>query len=337
MLIDGGPDPDRLMAVLDARLPPWDRRIDLVVLSHPHEDHASGLALLLARYRVGAVAENGMRGPGPGDAAFRAELARSGLRDTILAAGDHLSLDGASMDVLWPRRGEVPCRCAGRGQGHQRHLHRVRPALRLAAHDPDRRHRAGDRPAGPRDRVRATRRPAGRRAQGRPPRQQDSHDRCLARGSSATGRARQRRTRQPVRPSGTDHHRPSSRPRRARAANRPRRQPPGEHRWHRPSGRHERRPASRSRHQDRPRPSHRAAPPWRRQRPAAPLVGRRSGLVERPQAQPLLRHPGDGHDSRGQRSQPRAPPPTPAPWPPRRVAAAPADPSLPGLLRSRAA
>ena len=117
MLIDGGPDPDRLMAVLDTRLPPWDRRIDLVVLSHPHEDHASGLALLLARYRVGAVAENGMRGPGPGDAAFRAELARSGLRDTILAAGDHLSLDGASMDVLWPRRGEVPAVAPDAGKG----------------------------------------------------------------------------------------------------------------------------------------------------------------------------------------------------------------------------
>ena len=117
MLIDGGPDPDRLMTVLDARLPPWDRRIDLVVLSHPHEDHASGLALLLARYRVGAVAENGMRGPGPGDAAFRIELAHSGLRDTVLAASDHLSLDGASLDVLWPRRGEVPTVAPDAGKG----------------------------------------------------------------------------------------------------------------------------------------------------------------------------------------------------------------------------
>ena len=28
LLIDGGPDPGRLMVVLDARIPPWDRRID---------------------------------------------------------------------------------------------------------------------------------------------------------------------------------------------------------------------------------------------------------------------------------------------------------------------
>ena len=28
LLIDGGPDPDRLLVALDARIPPWDRRID---------------------------------------------------------------------------------------------------------------------------------------------------------------------------------------------------------------------------------------------------------------------------------------------------------------------
>ena len=43
MLIDGGPDPDRMLLALDARIPPWDRRLDVVVLTHPHEDHVAGL------------------------------------------------------------------------------------------------------------------------------------------------------------------------------------------------------------------------------------------------------------------------------------------------------
>ena len=59
LLIDGGPDPDRLLVVLDGRMPPWDRRIDTVILTHPHEDHVAGLALLLARYRVGRVSSRG--------------------------------------------------------------------------------------------------------------------------------------------------------------------------------------------------------------------------------------------------------------------------------------
>ncbi len=107
ILIDGGPDPDREAQVLDERIPAWDRRLDLVVLTHPHEDHAAGLALLLDRYHVGVVAEPGMLGPGPGAQALRATIARLRQRDIELAAGDSLTLDGAAIHVLWPRRGEV--------------------------------------------------------------------------------------------------------------------------------------------------------------------------------------------------------------------------------------
>src|SRR5439155_22610779 len=74
MLIDGGPDPGRLLVALDARLPPWDRRIDLLVLTHPHEDHVAGMPRLLDRYRVRQIVEPGMIGPGPGYAAFAAWL-----------------------------------------------------------------------------------------------------------------------------------------------------------------------------------------------------------------------------------------------------------------------
>jgi competence protein ComEC len=108
ILVDTGPDPDRLLTLLDARLPAWDRRIDVVVITHPHEDHVAGLALLLDRYRIGVIAEPGMIGLGPGDAAFRRRLAELGRQTTVLAAGDRLSLDGIELDVLWPLPGGVP-------------------------------------------------------------------------------------------------------------------------------------------------------------------------------------------------------------------------------------
>jgi competence protein ComEC len=46
-LVDGGPDPGRLLAELGATLPPWARRIDLVALTHAHVDHAAGLVAVL--------------------------------------------------------------------------------------------------------------------------------------------------------------------------------------------------------------------------------------------------------------------------------------------------
>jgi competence protein ComEC len=109
MLVDGGPDPDRLLIELDARLPPWDRRIDLLVLTHPHEDHVAGLALLLERYAVGRVFEAGMRGPGPGYAAWgRALAGEDGPTRATLATGDRFRLDEIGFTVLWPDPGRVP-------------------------------------------------------------------------------------------------------------------------------------------------------------------------------------------------------------------------------------
>ena len=110
LLIDGGPDPDRLLVRLDARIPPWDRRIDAVILSHPHEDHVAGLALLLERYHVARVFEPGMRGPGPGYAAWLRDLGRPGAPD---ARWDSPPVIGSTVDeidfqVLWPIRGKVP-------------------------------------------------------------------------------------------------------------------------------------------------------------------------------------------------------------------------------------
>jgi competence protein ComEC len=109
LLVDGGPDPDRLLVELDKRIPPWDRRIDALVLSHPHEDHVAGLALLLDRYAVARVFEPGMRGPGPGYAAWLQRVGGAGHHPRLsLAAGDHLTVDEIGLRVLWPIRGQVP-------------------------------------------------------------------------------------------------------------------------------------------------------------------------------------------------------------------------------------
>ena len=126
LLIDGGPDPDRLLVALDRRIPPWDRRIDAIILSHPHEDHVAGLALLLERYRVGRVFEPGMHGPGPGYAAWARRLGAVGAPVRLgLAAGDRLTVDEISLRVLWPIRGQVPLEPRGRRHGHQQRLRRA--------------------------------------------------------------------------------------------------------------------------------------------------------------------------------------------------------------------
>ena len=116
MLIDGGPDPDRILLALDERIPPWDRRLDVLVLTHPHEDHVAGLARILARYSVGRVYEPGMRGPGPGWAAWDAEL-HDGPPHAALQTGARLRLGEVGLTVLWPDPGAVPLEPPDTGTG----------------------------------------------------------------------------------------------------------------------------------------------------------------------------------------------------------------------------
>ncbi|MFH1030537.1 MAG: ComEC/Rec2 family competence protein [bacterium] len=54
ILIDGGPD-KKVIEKLDNYLPFWNRKIDVMVLTHPHADHVIGLIDVLLKYEVGEV------------------------------------------------------------------------------------------------------------------------------------------------------------------------------------------------------------------------------------------------------------------------------------------
>jgi len=57
ILIDGGPS-NKVLECLSKAMPFWDRKIDLVVLTHPHSDHITGQIEVLERYKVGQILSN---------------------------------------------------------------------------------------------------------------------------------------------------------------------------------------------------------------------------------------------------------------------------------------
>lgn len=54
ILIDGGPG-TTVLEELGEVLSPFDRRLDLLILTHPHEDHVAGLVPVLQRFEVGEL------------------------------------------------------------------------------------------------------------------------------------------------------------------------------------------------------------------------------------------------------------------------------------------
>jgi competence protein ComEC len=51
MLIDGGPN-EKVLTCIGSHMAFWDRTIELMVLTHPHQDHFNGLREVLNRYTV---------------------------------------------------------------------------------------------------------------------------------------------------------------------------------------------------------------------------------------------------------------------------------------------
>jgi competence protein ComEC len=107
VLIDGGPGGDAINLALSRHLPFYDRRIDLVVLTHPDSDHVGGLLDVLIDYDVRAV----MTSAGNTDSSlaqeWRSSLVTSGAEFAGADAGKRVTLNGATLEVLAPDADDV--------------------------------------------------------------------------------------------------------------------------------------------------------------------------------------------------------------------------------------
>lgn len=83
------------------------RRLDVVALSHLHEDHAGGLASILRNFRPAEV-WTGPLADSPQTARLRELVRRSGARLRVLEAGCQLGFGGVQIAVLAPAAGEPP-------------------------------------------------------------------------------------------------------------------------------------------------------------------------------------------------------------------------------------
>lgn len=107
ILVDGGPNGDAITAALGRRLPFYDRRIDLVVLTHPQADHLGGLPTVLERYDVGSALASPVEADSAAYRAWMDALRAESVPYHEGVAGQTIDLgDGAYLYVLSAPPGE---------------------------------------------------------------------------------------------------------------------------------------------------------------------------------------------------------------------------------------
>ncbi len=88
ILIDGGPD-NRVLDCLSHHLPFWERKLEVVILTHPEKDHLGGLIDVIKRYYLTYL--------------FANSWPEQKEKISPLKFGDKIKIGELEVLVLWPK------------------------------------------------------------------------------------------------------------------------------------------------------------------------------------------------------------------------------------------
>lgn len=103
MLIDGGPN-EKVLSCLGKHMPFYDRTIDVIVLTHPQNDHLAGLISVVERYTVKYFVIGVEGNSSEGYKKLIALLKEKKIPVKNLYSGDEFALGEVKFQVLWPEK-----------------------------------------------------------------------------------------------------------------------------------------------------------------------------------------------------------------------------------------
>lgn len=102
ILIDGGPD-DSVLEEIGKVMPATDRKIDAIILTHPHADHLTGLNQILDRYEIGKIYYSGVNYDSSGYRELLSKIKTKNIALEIPEIGTKIdSFPDGEMQFLWP-------------------------------------------------------------------------------------------------------------------------------------------------------------------------------------------------------------------------------------------
>ena len=101
VLVDGGPN-DKVLGCLARHLPFWDKRIEMVVNTHPDADHLKGLISVLKNYQVGQILANSKVDDTSLFTQFHDLVMNKNIKVYSPEEGEKIKIGTMEFDVLWP-------------------------------------------------------------------------------------------------------------------------------------------------------------------------------------------------------------------------------------------
>lgn len=106
VLIDGGPN-RKVLSELGKILPFADKRIDVVIETHPDKDHIGGLPEVISRYNVGTFLEPGVESDNKVDDELKKRVEEKKIPHLLARRGMVVNFnDGAKLEILFPLIGQ---------------------------------------------------------------------------------------------------------------------------------------------------------------------------------------------------------------------------------------
>jgi competence protein ComEC len=103
ILIDGGPD-NTVIKRLGENLSWWDKRIDLMILTHPHDDHIFGLIDVIKRYKVEKILYTGVVHTSPNYLIWLELVRDRHIPLTIIDRAQTIKLgEDCNLEIIYPR------------------------------------------------------------------------------------------------------------------------------------------------------------------------------------------------------------------------------------------
>lgn len=101
ILVDGGPN-NKVLDCLSKYVPFWDRKIEIVMLSHPQTDHYTGLIEVFKRYKVEYFLANALNSDAPAYEALKEEVKLKKIRVVNPMFGFGIRVGDIRLDIVWP-------------------------------------------------------------------------------------------------------------------------------------------------------------------------------------------------------------------------------------------